>query len=203
MLSATPGRPAEAVGAELDDDQILDCRTRLGDRAGFSFVSIASLDSPAHHGRYDVVVCMEVLEHVVELDTVIDRLWRTARRGRHPSGQRARGNRAPVAREAGRPTHRRLARSRRLPGTSPYSWSEYGASVFAGSRPHLTRPIYGERTPFHDHKGFNWMALRDRLAQRFDIGRVVASPVAWLGPHLATQVWFVARKARRAGDSPL
>jgi len=203
MLSATPGRPAEAVGAELDDDQILDCRTRLGDRAGFSFVSIASLDSPAHHGRYDVVVCMEVLEHVVELDPVIDRLWRTLA----PDGILL----VSVPVETGLPllvkqAVRCIAGWRGLgdyPGTSPYSWSEYGASVFAGSRPHLTRPIYGERTPFHDHKGFNWMALRDRLAQRFDIGRVVASPVSWLGPHLATQVWFVARKARRAGDSPL
>ena len=54
------------------------------------------------------------------------------------------------------------------PGTSPYSWREYCTSVFAGSRPHLVRPVYGERMPFHDHKGFNWMALRDRLARRFD-----------------------------------
>jgi SAM-dependent methyltransferase len=203
MLSETPGRPAEAVGAEIDDHQIIDCQTRLGGRAGLSFVSIDSLDSAAHHGRYDAVICMEVLEHVVDLDPVIDRLWcLLAEDGTLLIS-------VPV--ETGLPllvkqAARRIAGWRGLgdyPGTSPYSWRECGASVFAGSRPHLARPIYGERMRFHDHKGFNWRALRDRLAQRFAIGRVVASPVAWLGPHLATQVWFVARKSRQPGEFPL
>lgn len=203
MLSATAGRPAEAVGAELDDHQRVDCQTRLGGRAGLSFVSIDSLDAPAHQGRYDAVVCMEVLEHVVELDQVIDRLWRLLA---------ADGTllvSVPV--ETGLPllvkqAARCIAGWRGLgdyPGTSPYSWREYGASVFAGSQPHLVRPVYGKRRQFHDHKGFNWMALRDRLMLRFVIGRVVASPISWLGPHLATQVWFVARKSQPAGDSPL
>ena len=44
MLSATPERPAEAVGAELDDYQVDDCQTRLGGRPGSRFVSIDSLD---------------------------------------------------------------------------------------------------------------------------------------------------------------
>ena len=203
MLSATAGRPAEAVGAELDDDQIVDCRRRLGGRAGLSFVSIDSLGLPAHDGRYDAVVCMEVLEHVVDLDPVIDRLWRLLA---------ADGTlliSVPV--ETGLPllvkqAARCIAGWRGLgdyPGTSPYTWSEYRASVFAGSRPHLTRPVHGDRLRFHDHKGFNWMALRDRLARRFVIDRVVASPLGWLGPHLATQVWFVARKAQGPVDSPL
>jgi SAM-dependent methyltransferase len=203
MLSATPKRPAEAVGAELDDHQLVDCQMRLGGRGGLSFVSIDSLDAPAHHGRYDAIVCMEVLEHVVELDLVIDRLWRLL------ASDGTLLVSVPV--ETGLPllvkqAARRIAGWRGLgdyPGTSPYSWREYGASVFAGPRPHLVRPVYGERMRFHDHKGFNWMALRDRLARRFAIDRVVASPSAWLGPHLATQVWFVARKSQSAGDSPL
>jgi len=36
--------------------------------------------------------------------------------------------------------------------------------------------------------------LRDRLTRRFAIDHVVASPLSRLGPQLATQVWFVARK---------
>src|SRR5262245_51805961 len=76
LLSATTYRPAEAVGAELDEFQVNDCRIRLGNDSRLSFVSIDSLETPAHHEWYDVVVCMEVLEHVVELDFVIDRLWR-------------------------------------------------------------------------------------------------------------------------------
>jgi hypothetical protein len=82
------------------------------------------------------------------------------------------------------------------PGTSPYTMAEYASSVVAGSRQHLKRPVYGMDgpTPFHDHKGFNWMALRTRLRQNFVIEETHASPVSWVGPHLATQVWFVMRK---------
>jgi hypothetical protein len=47
--------------------------------------------------------------------------------------------------------------------------------------------------PSHDHKGFNWMVLRERLRRQFVLERVVASPFPWLGPRLATQVWFVCR----------
>jgi len=194
MLLATADRPAAAVGAELDDYQVTDCRSRFADRAGLSFLSIDNLDTPAHSARYDAVVCMEVLEHVVGVDVVIDRLWRllTADGTLLVS--------VPV--ETGLPllvkqAARRIAGWRGIgdyPGTSPYNWREYCASVFAGSRPHLTRPVYGRDTPFHDHKGFNWRVLRDRLARRFIIDEIAASPVAWLGAQFATQVWFVARK---------
>ena len=203
MLLATADRPAEAVGAELDAYQVTDCRTRLGDRTGLSFLPIDSLDTAAHCGRYDAVVCMEVLEHAVQVDAVIDRLWRLLA---------ADGTllvSVPV--ETGLPllvkqAARCIAGWRGIgdyPGTSPYTWREYGASVFAGPKQHLVRPVYGGDTPFHDHKGFNWMALRDKLSRRFLIQRVVASPLPWLGPRLATQVWFVARKSQSTTGSPI
>jgi len=47
------------------------------------------------------------------------------------------------------------------------------------------------------------MALRDKLSRRFLIQRVVASPLPWLGPRLATQVWFVARKSQSTAGSPI
>lgn len=203
LLLATDCRPAEAIGAELDDRQVIDCRTRLADRAGLSFVSIDSLDGPVHRERYDAIVCMEVLEHVVQIDAVIERLWRLlARDGTLVVS-------VPV--ETGLPllvkqAVRRIAGWRGVgdyPGTSSYSWAEYWASLVAGARPHLSRPVYGGDPPFHDHKGFNWMALRDRLARSFVVDRIVASPVAWLGPRLATQVWFVARKSHSARNLPL
>lgn len=200
LLNAGSTPPAEAVGAELDEFQISDCRARLGNRPGLSFVPIARLDDEAHHERYDGVVCMEVLEHVVALDTVIDRLWRLlAENGTLLVS-------VPV--ETGLPlllkqAARRVAGWRGIgdyPGTSPYTVREYVRSVFAGERPHLARTVYGEdgSIPFHDHKGFNWMALRARFNERFILERTVASPLAWLGPHLATQVWFELRK--RVGE---
>ena len=198
LLQATASPPVTAVGAELDDAQVSDCQHRFADRRGLDFVPIAALDSPEHLGAYDGVVCMEVLEHVVALDAVLERLWRLVR----DDGTIL----ISVPVETGVPlvvkqAVRRVAGWRGIgdyPGTSPYTVGELCAGIFAGPRPHLARPVYGTggATPFHDHKGFNWMALRHRLAAYFHVDRVVAAPLPWLGPHLATQVWFTARKRR-------
>ena len=189
-------RPAAAVGAELDDVQIDDCRVRLGRLPGVRFESIARLDEHAHRGSYDGVVCMEVLEHVVAVDAVIDRLWGLL------ADEGTLIVSVPV--ETGVPlllkqAVRRLAAWRGIGdyrGTTAYTMREYAASVFAGAAPHIARPIYNLEgdMPFHDHKGFNWRVLQDRLARRFAIAEVLASPLPWFGPRLATQVWFVARK---------
>jgi SAM-dependent methyltransferase len=194
LLHGGPDAPADGVGAELDGFQVTDCHARLGNRPGLRFVPIHELGGVAHQGRYDAVMCMEVLEHVVGVDKVIERLWSLVA----PGGQLI----VSVPVEIGAPllvkqAARRIAGWRGIgdyPGTSAYTWREYGASVFAGPRQHLVRPIYDVegRMPFHDHKGFNWMALRTRLERRFAIVRMVASPLPWLGPRLATQVWFVA-----------
>lgn len=197
LLQSGPTPAAEALGAELDEAQVIDCHMRLGDRAGLSFERIAALEGEPHREQYDGVVCMEVLEHVVNLDEVIERLWRLLKHdGRLLVS-------VPV--ETGLPllvkqAVRHVAGWRGIgdyPGTTSYTPRELLLSVFAGRQQHLVRPTYGLEgpTPFHDHKGFNWLALRGQLQRRFDIERIVASPVPWLGPRLATQVWLVARKS--------
>ena len=87
------------------------------------------------------------------------------------------------------------------PGTTGYTPGEMVRSVFAGSQPHIDRPVFrrADGSAFHDHKGFNWRVLRAALAVRFDILRTLTSPVSWLGPQLATQVWFVARRRALPG----
>ena len=160
-------------------------------------VNIAELDG-RDHGAYDAVVCMEVLEHVVDLDDVLARLWRLlAADGTALISVPVETGLPLVVKQA----VRRVAGWRGIgdyPGTSPYTIGELYAGVVAGPRPHL--PTAGSRprraTPFHDHKGFNWMVLRAHLAAFFEIDEVVAAPIPWLGPHLATQVWFVGRKRR-------
>lgn len=203
MLCSSPDRPAEAVGVELDAFQINDCRARLGAMPGLSFGSIAGLDTAGQSDRFDAVVCMEVLEHVVDLDTVIARLWWVLA----PGGTLV----VSVPVETGVPLLVKQA-ARRVAGwrglgdyshTSGYTFAEYWAGVTAGWAQHMPRPQYGDAIPFHDHKGFNWMALRDRLRQRFVLEETLASPIAWLGPHLASQVWFVMRKGSAPGKAPI
>ena len=197
MLYASDAPPASAVGAEIDEFQVNDCRARLGHLPGMQFDMIARLDDAGYRGAFDGVICMEVLEHVVDLEPVIERLWRVL----SDSGTLI----VSVPVETGAPLLLKQA-ARRIAGwrgigqysyTSAYTVREYAASVFAGGAQQITRPIYntdGGGHPFHDHKGFNWKALRDRLSRRFSVDRIVASPLPWLGPRLATQVWFVARK---------
>ncbi|HYM25133.1 MAG TPA: class I SAM-dependent methyltransferase [Vicinamibacterales bacterium] len=197
MLCETADRPAAAVGAEIDDAQVDDCRARLGGLPGVTFERIDRLDGDGHRAAYDGVVCMEVLEHVVDLDAVVDRIHSVLA----ADGMLI----VSVPVETGLPllvkqTARRVAGWR---GIGDYSWTsaytlrEYVDGVFAGRAQHMTRPVYnvdGPGHPFHDHKGFNWKALRDRLSHRFAVERVMASPFPLLGCQFATQVWFVARK---------
>src|ERR1041385_4116108 len=65
-----------------------------------------------------------------------------------------------------------------------------------GRAQHVVRPVHEnpDGSRFHDHKGFNWMLLSRMLTKDFEIERVVGSPLTWLTPHLASQVWFLARR---------
>jgi SAM-dependent methyltransferase len=188
--------PAAAVGAEIDEAQVHDCRSRFAQLPNVRFERIARLDDDEHVRAYDAVVCMEVLEHVVDLDGVIARLSCTLAEGATLLVS------VPV--ETGLPLLIKQA-ARRIAGwrgigdyrsTTAYTIREYAAGLFAGPVQHMERPLYHYEggMPFHDHKGFNWRALRRRLESRFVIDRVVASPLPSIGPRLATQVWMVARK---------
>ena len=139
---------------------------------------------------------MEVFEHVVEPAPILDRLHRLL----VPGGALV----ISVPIETGLPVVvkqvvRRVAGWRGIghyPGTTGYTAMELLRSVFAGSTQHIPRPVFANQdgSAFHDHKGFNWMVLRRKLDVYFDIEQTIAAPLPWLGPHLATQVWFAGRK---------
>lgn len=199
MLMAQPTAPAKAHGAELLPETVKNCRDRLG-RDNLNFVLLDELDNDEHRGAYDAVICMEVLEHMIDVESVLNRFVRLLA----PSGKLL----ISVPVESGIPllikqAARRIASWRGIgdyPGTSPYTLSEYCVGVFAGPRQSIARPVHrdaNDRTT-HDHKGFNWMALRQALAERFDIERTLGSPVTWLTPHLASQVWFIAARKSEA-----
>jgi len=205
MTMMTPDAPALGVGAELSIEAIDDCRLRYREEPRLQFVPVRDLDTAGHVARYDALFCMEVFEHVVNWEPELDRFDRLLA----PGGTLIMS--VPV--ETGLPlvikqAVRRVAGWRGIghyPGTSSYSVRELLASVLAGDRQHIERPKFDSGAgPFHDHKGFNWMVLRSRLARQFTIQDVVASPFPALGPHLGTQAWFVARRrdpTSRAGEA--
>ena len=194
LTMMTPEAPALAVGAELTREAVDDCRLRYRSEPRLQFAQVTDLGGIDHLGRYDGVFCMEVLEHVVGWEPVLERF----RQLLAPGGTLI----ISVPVETGLPlmvkqSVRRVAAWRKIghyPGTSPYSLVELARSVFAGGSQHLRRPIFDNQSgPFHDHKGFNWMVLKKRLQRDYVIERVLASPFSWLGPYLATQAWFIAR----------
>jgi SAM-dependent methyltransferase len=196
MLMRGGHRPAGALGVELDERLVADCQRRFGGEPGLRFIHLRELERAEHAGAYDGVFCMEVLEHVVEVNPILDTLDRLLA----PAGQLF----ISVPVEIGFPIlikqmARRVAGWRGLgdyPGTSPYSWSELCVSVFAGPRQHITRPLHRhpDGSAFHDHKGFNWRLLREGIARRFTLLQTVGSPLAWLPAGWASQVWLVLRK---------
>lgn len=198
LLMATPFAPGEAIGIETSLPAVEDCRRRLGADPRLAFALPSDITSARYRERYDAVFCMEVFEHVVDLEPLLSAIaWLLKPDGRLIVS-------VPV--ETGLPLIakqivRRVAGWRGIghyPGTAPYRFRELVASVLAGPGQHLVRePFDAGAGPSYDHKGFNWMALRDLLARRFEIERTVASPFGRLGPHLATQVWFVARPRLR------
>jgi hypothetical protein len=187
--------PAAAVGAEIDDGQVEDCRRRFGNDPRLSFVRVESLNEAEHTGAFDGLTCMEVLEHVVDWEPLFDRwAWLVKSGGTILVSVPVETGPALVVKQL----VRRVAGWRGIgdyPGIAPYTWREYARSVLAGSRQHIVRPIHaGANGGSHCHKGFNWRVLRTALARRFVIEQMSSSPLTWLPPGLGSQVWFVLRK---------
>lgn len=197
MLMERKAAPAAAVGAEVKQEVVENCTARFGSHGELSFVGNDELEHPSHQGCYDAVICMEVLEHVLDVEPLLDLFERLLT----SSGRLI----ISVPVETGVPllvkqAVRRIAGWRGIgdyPGTTSYTPREFFSSITADAkRQHLVRPIHQNQdgSRFHDHKGFNWMLLREKIAGKFVLERTVGSPLNWLPPQLASQVWFVARK---------
>jgi len=195
MLAAQTCRPELILGADLDDGQVNDCSSRLGNGGTLRFCRIDRLIPDGFARSFDVIFCMEVLEHVVDLEPVFQHWKQLAKPGASIIVS------VPV--ETGlalmvKQTARMVAGWRGIgdyPGSVPYTWTEFGRSVFAGEQQHIIRPVHGvdRGSPGYCHKGFNWQWLAGQLRQHFMVDRVVSSPVTWFPPGLGSQVWFVMR----------
>ena len=192
----------ETVGADIDAEQMRDCGERLGALGDVRFVSIGDLRDPSHRARYDVVVCMEVLEHCPSdiQPAVLDDLARLARTDGIviisvpiETGATLMVKQAVRAVAAASGLAEYAHRERYRPG-------EFFRMVFAGKRSQIEREetvvpsATGETVRFHGHKGFNWHSLERLIERVLVIERRLYSPVPLMGPWLNSQVWFVCRK---------
>ena len=192
-LLSSDSKPLQVVGAEIARDLVDDCKNRFPIRQDAQFVHLDELGPKA---QFDVIVCMEVLEHVVELEETLDRLQSLlADRGTIVISVPVETGPVLLFKQA----VRTVAGWRGIGDyvwTSRYSFSEYAKSMFAGEEQRVVRPVYrnSEDLSYHCHKGFNWRNLQRRIAKRFRITRVLGSPFPKLPPGLGSQVWIVAER---------
>jgi len=191
--------PVRATGCDSDVKQVTDLRNRLAMLDGVDFCLVQEISNETCTGAFDLLFCMEVLEHVVDPAAVIDDLHRLLA----PAGTLV----VSVPVETGIPLLIKQA-ARRVwgmrstlqdyKGNSRYTAGELVRSVFASSKPNIVRPIHVEgRDRFHDHKGFNWRYMRSLLERCFDIEQCFGSPLRLLPPGLGSQVWFICRHRTR------
>ncbi len=196
-----------AVGADLELQHVTECSARFSEIPNLAFVSTAALAVPEHQGRYDVVVCMEVLEHC--LPEVTEKVLSDLRRLIHSGGTVV----ISVPVEIG-PTLlakqflRRAAAWRNLGDYKyfeKYTWREFIKMLLANERTAIERPVFFtdrelRAGPFHGHKGFNWRALKLRLSQFFSVERVEFSPAGWSRGYVSSQAWFICKPLRKPGS---
>ncbi|HEX2343236.1 MAG TPA: class I SAM-dependent methyltransferase [Vicinamibacterales bacterium] len=188
-----------AVGVDPAAVQVTDCARRLRNLP-LTFTTPDALDS-SHSHTYNVVTCMEVLEHCLEHERgrVIGELARLVR----PTGVVVVSVPIEVGPSlVGKQVARALAAWRGLGDyehRETYRPSELIRMVFARAGTTVDRPSYesvgpdGSAYRYYGHKGFDWRVLRDELGDRFTIERITFSPMPWLESWLNSQVWFICR----------
>jgi SAM-dependent methyltransferase len=186
---------AEAVGLDVDPKQIDECRARLGHLPGVGFGLTREVPGP---GTWDVVTCMEVLEHCLEPERrrVIAELARAVR----PSGLVVVS--VPIeigASLAGKQIARALAGLRGLGDyrhRERYSPLEFARSLFGLGVPRVVLEGRGPEGPYryYGHKGFDYRDVARELAEHFAIARRLYTPMRPLGSALNSQAWFVCER---------
>ena len=190
-----------ALGVDVDGNQIADCALRFAN-AGITFLTTDRLDAPSHARQYEVVVCMEVLEHCpddIQL-AVLSRIHDVTTPGGTivisvpveigPTLAAKQAARALIA----------LGGLKEYATRERYAPAELFRMVFASADTPFTRKEYvgtasgGRSSRFTGHKGFNWRKLQRAIEKTFTVERRLFSPMPVLGSLLNSQVWFICRK---------
>jgi hypothetical protein len=183
----------DVTGVDVEPFQIADCRERLGALRGVTFSLASEL---AENRRWNVITCMEVLEHCLEPERrrIIGLLARLCERhGRViisvpiETGLSVAGKQAVRAiaglRGLGDYAHRE--RYSPLEMVRAICGGAVPRVVFSGSAAAGTFSYYG-------HKGFDWREVEAEIAGAMTVERRMFTPLP-LGGLLNSQVWFVCR----------
>lgn len=196
FLASVADRVGEGCGADVVTDQIADCSARLASITNLHFDRTEELSGPRHEAAYDVVTCMETLEHCTE--PVVGRVLADLNRLTAPTGRIV----ISVPIETGpsfllKYALRTLAGWRGLSDYRQYERYSLGDALkmlLGYSRSSISRPVYGSPgREHHSHYGFNWRRLRERVRSALRLQQTRFSPLGWLGGAFSSQAWFLCR----------
>lgn len=190
-----------ALGVDIEPAQVRECADRLSSLTGLTFATTDAIGQAHYSGEFQVVTCMEVLEHCPE--DVRERVLDDLRRLLAPDGTLIVS--VPIETGpslAGKQAARAFASLtglREYDRRERYTAREFLEMFFAG--PHTAIPraestmtlADGRVLRFTGHKGFNWRALERALQTRFVVERRLFSPMPVFGGMLNSQAWFVCR----------
>jgi len=185
-----------AIGTDNGQQQIDDCRYRLADLRDLRFCTTTELSEQAYDSAFDVITCMEVLEHCIEDD--LNFILNELRRLISPAGRIV----ISVPIEIGPPLiFKQVLRGyASWRGVGDYQYTEQYSAVelmkmlFARANTVIQRRRHADRdkgNSYHTHMGFNWRRLHRQLAACFEIERLLFSPIGFAGALANSQVWFV------------
>jgi len=193
-LKALLERDVVREGVAIDTD--VEALRAAAAQSGPLPLSFVTPDDPSlgpRRGTFDLVTCLETLEHTADVSAVLDELVDLAR----PGGTvlisvPVEVGPSLVVKQAGR----WLANRGRSYSYERYTWRELWD---AGARWKLDAL---ERQNLFSHKGFDFREIRKQVDERFAIARTAFSPVPFLGPVLASTVYWLGTKrdAGRAGQ---
>ena len=199
FLAMTHADFPNSIGLEVDPGLVTECTAQFGHLGGLRFLLANAADDALPAGSVGIVVCTEVLEHCPPdaVDAALRRMRRlVAADGRVIISVPVETGLPLVVKQAARAVAaRRVSTDYRHRET--YSAGEFLRMMAPGDRTVVERPVYetefgpGIPNRYHGHKGFNWRAMRQRVAQTFRVVETRFSPIAWLGPQCASQAWFV------------
>jgi SAM-dependent methyltransferase len=186
----------DLVAADLDPVEIARCTERFAALPSVTFKLIRDLEKDRREGRaFDVVTCMEVLEHCTDdsRERVLEDISHLVSRDGVIIIS------VPV--EIGpslliKETLRTIAGWRGIGDyrfKERYRLRELLKMTFAGPRTVIARPQFPGSPPYYGHKGFNWRSLQQRLRASFALQTRHFSPLSWSRGWLSSQVWFVCR----------
>jgi SAM-dependent methyltransferase len=202
FLATAADRVGKGHGVDVNVNQVEDCRARLADLDNLTFSVPEDLAGRDYDGTFDVITCMETLEHVPE--PVVDAVLADLRRLCAPDGRVI----ISVPVEIGpsfilKQAIRALAKHR---GNSSYNLTErYGARdaarmLFAGRQTVVQRRAFNvDGTEFYTHFGFNWRRMREWTSRYLRVDRTLFTPVGGFGGLVSSQAYFVCRQIGSPG----